>query len=256
MSTISKLVVTTSWDDGSILDAKLAELLEKHSVKGTFYIPRYFLGDALLKRDLLAIDQRFEIGAHTVHHVDLTRVPLVEARREVEDSKMYLEDVLGHSVYMFCYPNGRYNDHTRELVRSSGFIAARTCNHGNFDLPIDPYGWQITLHASNGSPLTTMKIWRKSGISIRSLIDWEIRAKLLFNLALESGGVYHLWGHSWEINNGRQWSKLERVLSHISARETVDYVTNGSIFRCSRNDSYSIEAQSETRLVHKRIQRR
>ena len=37
---MSRLIVTTSWDDGSIQDLKLGELLMKYGIKGTFYIPR------------------------------------------------------------------------------------------------------------------------------------------------------------------------------------------------------------------------
>ena len=37
---MSKLIVTTSWDDGSRLDLKLAELLEKYGISGTFYVPK------------------------------------------------------------------------------------------------------------------------------------------------------------------------------------------------------------------------
>ena len=33
-------IITTSWDDGHPLDFKLAELLNKYNLKGTFYIPR------------------------------------------------------------------------------------------------------------------------------------------------------------------------------------------------------------------------
>ena len=34
-----KLVVTTSWDDGYPADLRVAELLAKHGVAGTFYVP-------------------------------------------------------------------------------------------------------------------------------------------------------------------------------------------------------------------------
>lgn len=233
---MSKLIVTTSWDDGSILDLKLAELLEKYDIKGTFYIPKSYLDNPLQKKDLLTINERFELGAHTLNHVDLTKVSLSEAKKEIEGSKAYLEELLGYSIGMFCYPKGRYNEDIKKLVCTAGFVAARTCNYGNFSLPDDPYEWQITLHASNGSPLITLKTWRKSGISVKSLMDWEIRAKLLFDLALgscsslEKGGIYHVWGHSWEIEKNNEWAKLERVLHYISRREDTSYVINGAIF--------------------------
>lgn len=228
---MSKLIVTTSWDDGSILDIKVAELLDKYGVTGTFYIPKSLFAHPLEKHDIKAIDEHFEIGAHTLNHMDLTRVPLSEAKREIEGSKIYLENLLGHNVDMLSYPDGRYNRDTKRIVRDSGFLAARTCKHGGFNLPSDPYEWQITLHASNGSPLTTLKIWVKNRIAIKGLWDWEARAKLLFDKALKTGGVYHIWGHSLEFEINLHWDKLERVLDCISNREDVRYMTNGEIFR-------------------------
>ncbi|MFQ6067362.1 MAG: polysaccharide deacetylase family protein [bacterium] len=237
---MDRVIVTTSWDDASILDLKLAELLEKHNLKGTFYIPKSYLDNTLSREDIKTIDDKFEIGCHTQTHVDLTAISLEEAEKEIINSKDYLEEVLGHRVLMFCYPKGRYRMEIKELVRSSGFIAARTSIYKGFNLPEDPYEWGITLHAHNGSPLTTLKTWLrsgiclKSGISIRSLLDWEIRAKLLFDLALDKKGVYHLWGHSWEIEREYEWPKLERVLEYISARSGVSYMTNGEIFSENR----------------------
>ena len=35
---MKKTIVTTSWDDGHKLDLKLAALLKKYNIKGTFYI--------------------------------------------------------------------------------------------------------------------------------------------------------------------------------------------------------------------------
>jgi len=188
------------------------------------------LGNPLEKDDLRALDKVHEIGAHTLNHVDLTKVSLLQAKEEIEGIKAYLEDILGHKVYMFSYPYGKYNENIKEIVKASGFIAARTCTHGSFNVIKDPYEWQISLHASNGSPLMTLKIWRKSGISIRSLIDWEMRAKLLFDSALAKGGIFHIWGHSWEIHEKREWHKLNRVLDYISHRDGVIYLTNREVF--------------------------
>lgn len=225
-----KQIVTTSWDDGSIFDLKVAELLSKYGVKGTFYIPKSLFAHPLESHDILAVDKSFEIGAHTLNHVDLTNVSLPEARKEIEGSKAYLEDLLGHNVPMFCYPSGKFNRDIKRIVRDSGFIAARTTKHGGFELPSDPYEWQITLYASLGSPYSTLLAWLKRRIAIKGLLDWETQAKLLFDKFLKVGGIYHIWGHSLGFEINLQWDKLERVLAYISNREGVRYVTNGEIF--------------------------
>ncbi len=238
---MSKLIVTTSWDDGSKFDLKLARLLEKYSIKGTFYIPQTYLDNPLKENEIRILDKGHEVGSHTLSHVVLTHVSLEEARRQIDGSKRYLEELLGHHKYVLCYPKGCYNDDIKEMVKDCGFIAARTCQHGGFNLPEDPYEWQITLHASNGSPQMTFNIWRINHLSLKSLIDWETRAKELFDLALRMGGVYHLWGHSWEFERNHTWDKLERVLSYISNRDGVRYMTNGEIFRSQHRQEESSE---------------
>lgn len=224
------MLLTTSWDDGQKIDLKLAELLIKYGIRGTFYVTKsYYDPLPLGKQDIVEISRVHEIGAHTLNHVDLTNIPASEAKSEIEESKSYIEQLLGYQVKMFCYPFGKYHKEIIEIVQNAGFIGARTCHLGNFDLPDNPYQWQITLHSSNGSPLATFEIWRRHRISIRSLLDWETRAKLLFDLALKNGGVYHLWGHASEINKNNDWEKLERVLKYVSNKERVKYATNGEI---------------------------
>lgn len=43
------------------------------------------------------------------------------------------------------------------------------------------------------------------------------------------GGVFHLWGHSWEIEHNKDWGRLERVLSYFANRSDVKYLNNGEL---------------------------
>ena len=108
---MAKLIVTTSWDDGSILDLKLAQMLTKYGLKGTFYIPKSPKNvTPLRKTDIAALAAEHEIGAHTVNHPHLAQIPPAEAKTEIEDSKIYLEEILGKKIVMFTYPFGEYNE--------------------------------------------------------------------------------------------------------------------------------------------------
>src|SRR3989344_5582292 len=100
------LHVTTSWDDGDVLDERLAAMLEKYGLKGTFYIPRDYWGERLSDDAIRALSEKFEIGAHTLTHADLTKLSLDEAEKEIRGSKQWLEEVTGKPVGMFCYPRG------------------------------------------------------------------------------------------------------------------------------------------------------
>jgi len=232
-----KIIVTTSWDDNSYENLKMIRLLDRFGICGTFYINSKTdnMGRNLNQNRIkemvfeVAHSSRHEVGSHTVNHAILTKCK--NPYEEIEGSKYELEKLTQRDVISFCYPNGAYDDNIKNIVKDAGYRCARTCDYEGIGLPKDSYEWGITLHASNGSPRTTFKIWRQSGISFRSLLDWEIRAKLLFNLVLEKGGIWHLWGHSWEIESHKDWDKLARVLQYVSDREGVLHVTNGEIFK-------------------------
>ncbi|MBL8352962.1 MAG: polysaccharide deacetylase family protein [Burkholderiaceae bacterium] len=75
-----------------------------------------------------------QIGAHTVSHPILARLDVDSARREIEQSKETLENLLGEPVTLFAYPNGRsgtdYDDQSVSLVRDAGFKAAVSTDRG------------------------------------------------------------------------------------------------------------------------------
>lgn len=69
-----------------------------------------------------------EIGAHTVTHPILTRLDAGSARREIEDSRRQLGEIVRAPIRTFAYPNGRPGsdyavEHVR-MVREAGYEAA------------------------------------------------------------------------------------------------------------------------------------
>src|SRR5579885_3370187 len=98
--THSKLLVTTSWDDGHPSDLRIAELLDKHRLKGTFYVPRSNCeGRAVMTcAEIASLAPRFEIGGHTQDHVSLTELDPAAAFEQIQSNKRWLEDVIGDEV--------------------------------------------------------------------------------------------------------------------------------------------------------------
>src|SRR5664280_1352236 len=125
--------ITTSWDDGHVLDHKVANLLDTYDLPGTFYVaprnvelrPR----DRIGPRGARSLGERFEIGAHTRSHLRLPALSLAAAREEVVSGKAELEDILGQAVRSFCYPGGAYRPEHVALAREAGFTVARTVTH-------------------------------------------------------------------------------------------------------------------------------
>jgi len=79
-----------------------------------------------------------EVGSHTVTHPVLTRVTADRLGRELEQSRRRLEEMLGHRVTLFCYPNGAYNRVVRDAVARAGYQLAVTSDDGLNDATIDP----------------------------------------------------------------------------------------------------------------------
>lgn len=62
-----------------------------------------------------------EIGSHTVHHPDLTRVSYKILENEVSLSKAHLEDTLGKKIDLISFPFGRYNNDVVSVCQAAGY---------------------------------------------------------------------------------------------------------------------------------------
>lgn len=234
-----QIIVTTSWDDGHKSDLKLVKLLKKYNIKGTFYVsPRneeFKNKDLLTDKQILELSKNFEIGAHTMTHPSLTKISRDQAKKEIIDSKSYLENVIKKEIKCFCYPKGQYNTNIVCLVKKAGYIYARTVKPISTKYPKDLLQANTSVHVS---PLS-LKEWLE--VLLSSLFgeikyfpmlfthDWEKIVKRIFDRVLNDGGVFHLWGHSWEIDKYKEWGKLERVLVHISNKQNINYLVNSKL---------------------------
>jgi methionyl-tRNA formyltransferase/peptidoglycan/xylan/chitin deacetylase (PgdA/CDA1 family) len=97
-----------------------------------------FAFDMLQSSDIQAWnDQGFEVGAHTVNHVDLGQCPLENAKDEIVQCGQDLAKVIGKPVELFSFPFGRPENITepaRQLIQSSGYTALFSA-HGGFVSP-------------------------------------------------------------------------------------------------------------------------
>jgi hypothetical protein len=69
------------------------------------------------------------------------------------------------------------------------------------------------------------------------LDSWVSIGKILFDRVLKQGGVWHLFGHSWEIERGGLWTGLAEMLDYVSRREGVLYCTNSDILKYLAQES-------------------
>jgi peptidoglycan/xylan/chitin deacetylase (PgdA/CDA1 family) len=154
---------------------------------------------------------------------------------EVADCKQVLEGILGREVEMFCYPLGRYNQEVLETVRKVGYRGARTtrmlCHNNSFSV----FEMPTTLQAYPHNSVTYCKnLGRRRDLpglyryifELRRLRSWVELGKRLFDQAFEEGGVWHLYGHSWEIEKLGLWNGLREMLDYVRDRPGVVYANN------------------------------
>ena len=92
-----------------------------------------------------------------------------------------------------------------------------------------------TIHFSKRSHLSHLKQGVRE-LNFVGLYKWllnyklktnplELSLKLLDHLS-KTGGYFHLWGHSWEIEEQNLWDDLEKFFVEISKRKNIFYLTN------------------------------
>ncbi|MDC8786688.1 polysaccharide deacetylase family protein [Roseateles koreensis] len=233
------MLFTTSWDDGHPDDLRLADLLGKHGIKGTFYVPitnREGL-PTLDAAGLRALDAIAEIGAHTRDHVYADAVPFEVWIDQVKAGKNELEQILGHSVSGFCYPGGKIVPNAAERVKELGFEYARTTQNFHTQAGSDPHRIPTTLQFYPHSRQVLMRNFLKQGNYIsrfsnflpamtRGTLQERLEHMLEIALHTNTAEVFHLWGHSWELAQLNLWPDLDNFLrvaaAHIPLSHRVD----------------------------------
>jgi len=99
--------------------------------------------DPLTPADLRTLVERgIEVGSHTAGHKILTRCTPEETRRELEESKRFVESATGKRCDEFSYPNGGWGDfdaRTGKAVRKAGYRLASTAIPMRVRRGHDPY---------------------------------------------------------------------------------------------------------------------
>lgn len=238
-----QIIVTTSWDDGDRADLKVAELLQPRGIQGTFYIPiTPFEGRPALQHPELRglASEGFEIGAHGFSHKPLWGLSAEELAREVGLCKPILEDILGTEVRMFCYPQGRYDSNVVRALKQVGYCGARTVRMLSTRLDFSPFEMPITLqifpHSRSAYLRNIARARKLEGLQVyvahsRGLANWVDLGKSLFDTVLRNGGIWHLYGHSWEIDNRDLWTELKEILDYVCKRKGVIYVPNWKLLQ-------------------------
>ena len=195
-------IITTSWDDGHVLDIKLSRLLKKYKIRGTFYVsPKHneLKENLLSKEQIVNLSDDFEIGAHTIKHDILTQLDETGVYKSLVESKQYTESLIKKEIKVFCYPRGEYNEKIKFIVKKTGFLGARTVKSFITDYPKDFFAFGTTIHVyPSKNIISNINECVRNNIKFIPFMfstDWKKIAEDTFNHVNKFGGIWHLWGH-------------------------------------------------------------
>jgi peptidoglycan/xylan/chitin deacetylase (PgdA/CDA1 family) len=126
----SRYVICTI-DDGHESSLRAAEVLQAYGGRATFFLTRdrclnkqHFIRESQIRELCKA---GFSVGTHGTTHRKLTFLPAEECAAELNESKEWLEDVVGEAVRYMAAPGGYINGRVLRLAYKSGYALIGTC---------------------------------------------------------------------------------------------------------------------------------
>jgi peptidoglycan/xylan/chitin deacetylase (PgdA/CDA1 family) len=137
-------IVAITFDDAfvSVLKNGLP-VLKRHGLTASIFVPTGNLGQppkwdipedsldrnelVMSKEQLAEIDKDgFEVLSHTVSHCVLTEQNDRRLKRELSESKIALENIIGHEVCGISYPHGAYDSEVCRAAKQVGYLSGYT----------------------------------------------------------------------------------------------------------------------------------
>lgn len=224
--------VTFSYDDGCRDDIRLAGLMNRYGIKGTFNICNTLVAASdnewtLTREEIQThiLDAGHEIAIHGDEHRAPGKLRPIEGIKDALNCRLGLEEKFGILVRGMAYPNSgireifSYTDYEtiRTYLRDLGIVYARSLRQDNdgFSLPTDFYNWIPTAHHTNPELFT--------------YID-EFLAPLASYYPARNSRLFYLWGHSFEFSQHDNWDLAEKICATLGQKEDVWYATNIEIY--------------------------
>ena len=204
--------LTLSYDDGTIHDRRLVEIMNRHGIRGTFHLNGGRLGADggrfLSREEVAVLFQGHEVSAHSLTHPFLDALPPSQVAVEMLEDRRALEALVGYPVRGMSYPCGTYNEALRQQLPALGIEYSRTVQSTDgFDVPSDFLQWDPTCHHKSPKLMELADRFLAPGKKWRPCL-------------------FYLWGHSYEFENDKNWELIERFSGCVGGREDVWYATN------------------------------
>jgi peptidoglycan/xylan/chitin deacetylase (PgdA/CDA1 family) len=125
--------ILITFDDGHLNNYTTAfPIMYKYGFTGTLYIVSNYMGtdnymNADQIKDMAAAG--WEVGSHSISHLDLTTLDPYRQRQEIVDSRTRLENALGVPVLTIAYPFGISNPGVIDYAHFAGYIGGMSLGY-------------------------------------------------------------------------------------------------------------------------------
>jgi peptidoglycan/xylan/chitin deacetylase (PgdA/CDA1 family) len=167
--------VSLTFDDGSASHAATLSMLSQRAMTGTYYINSAMVGSSSYYMTWSQIhalaDAGNEIGGHTLHHEDLTKLSTAQATTEVCQDRTNLLDNGFSPVTSFAYPYAANNTTAEQIVQGCGYDSGRdvgsiyhptecpSCPYAETIPPRNPYALRTPEPAVTGTTLAELQAY-------------------------------------------------------------------------------------------------
>lgn len=136
--TLPEKPVILSFDDGyADFYSTAFPILEKYGftaeiavIVGKISQPGYMTADQIMEMK----ENGIQIDSHTLNHPDLTKTSPEQLKKELAESKNFLENMSGAPVKTLVYPSGKYDKAVLDAAAGAGYTASLTTEPGFADL--------------------------------------------------------------------------------------------------------------------------
>ena len=217
---------TMSYDDGRKEDFRLAEIMRKNGVKGTFNVntgcfrpedkplPEDPDHRRMTRREFLQFVEEYgdiaEIAVHTVTHPNLSTLTRDRAVWEVIQDRAAIEELTGKLCRGMAYPYALPNDTAASVPPFCGMAYSRGGRSTkDFGIPGDWMRLPPTCHHTDPA-LFQLKdaFFAKEETSKTDAL------------------LFYMWGHAYEFDDDDNWDLIENFLAEMGNRDDVWYATN------------------------------
>ena len=125
--------ILITFDDGHLNNYTTAfPIMKKYGFTGVLYIVANYMGaDQYMNADQIKemASAGWEVGSHSVNHLDLTSLEPERQRYEVVDSRTILEEKLGVPILTIAYPFGISNSSVIDYAHFAGYIGGMSLGY-------------------------------------------------------------------------------------------------------------------------------